>query len=99
VLHLCRANAAVEGRLANYPNAFSIILPGIQNVGFLARAAAEGENDTLNKRFGRWSGSPEGNKGSQFVLDGWLIVLSCVLLDCGWSSQTFTGQPRRSLYP
>jgi hypothetical protein len=69
-----RANTAVEGRLANFPNAFSIVLPGISNIGTLARSVAEDQSETFNRRFGRWSGSPEGDKGGLFVFDNWLMA-------------------------
>lgn len=55
----CRANNAVEGRLAEYPNAFSIAIPGITNVGYLARVQDTADSDTY-KKFDRWSTTPEG---------------------------------------
>jgi hypothetical protein len=55
-----RANAVVEGRLANYPNAFSVVLPGLSNIGTVARSTTEEQNEIYRRRFSRWSGSPEG---------------------------------------
>jgi len=49
------ANAILDGELRKYPNAFSIMIPGISNVGYLARS----EGDAEHSRLDSWSITPE----------------------------------------
>ena len=44
------ANAFLEGELRKYQNAFSLMIPGISNVGHLARSAGEAERPQLDSR-------------------------------------------------
>ena len=45
------ANALLDGELRKYPNAFSLMIPGISNVGYLARSIG----DTEHFRLDSWS--------------------------------------------
>lgn len=50
------ANAILDGELRKYPNAFSIMIPGISNVGYLARS----EGDAEHSRLDSWSITSDG---------------------------------------
>lgn len=45
------ANAILDGELRKYPNTFSLMIPGISNVGYLARSLG----DTEHSRLDSWS--------------------------------------------
>ena len=42
------ANALLDGELRKYPNAFSLMIPGISNVGHLARSVGDAEHSRLD---------------------------------------------------
>lgn len=46
----------LDGTLAQYPNAFSVILPGISLLGYLDRVQSDGAHNHLD----RWSLTPDG---------------------------------------
>lgn len=52
------ANMILDGELKKYPNAFSIMIPGISNVGYLARS----EGDAEHSRLDSWSITSDGEK-------------------------------------
>ena len=52
------ANTVLDGELHKYPNAFSIMIPGISNIGYLARS----EGDTEHSRLDSWSITPESKR-------------------------------------
>jgi SAM-dependent methyltransferase len=49
------ANALLDGELRKYPNAFSLMIPGISNVGYLARSGGDAEHSRLDS----WSITPD----------------------------------------
>lgn len=75
------ANTLLDGELRKYPNAFSLMIPGISGVGFLARSAG----DTEHSRLDSWSIRPD-SKRTELVQRPTLITLllsaSCVYQ--GW---------------
>jgi hypothetical protein len=52
-----RANSLVDGYLEKYRNAFSLIVPGIKQLGYYARIS----EDMTPKKLSALSISPEGN--------------------------------------
>ena len=71
------ANALLDGELYKYPNAFSLMIPGISGVGYLARSAG----DTEHSRLDSWSITPD-SKRTVWIERGALIMVhfsaSCV---------------------
>ena len=76
------ANALLDGELHKYPNAFSLMIPGISGVGYLARSAG----DTEHSRLDSWSIAPD-SKRAAWVERGALIIVppSASCLHQGWS--------------
>jgi hypothetical protein len=52
------ANAILDGELKKYPNTFSIMIPGISNVGYLARSEGNAEHSRLDS----WSVTSDGER-------------------------------------
>ena len=52
------ANAILDGELKKYSNAFSIMIPGISNLGYLARS----EGDAEHSRLDSWSITSDGER-------------------------------------
>ena len=52
------ANAILDGELHKYPNAFSLMIPGISGIGYLARSAGDIEHSRLDS----WSITPNGKR-------------------------------------
>lgn len=76
------ANVLLDGELSKYPNAFSIMIPGISGVGYLARSAG----DTEHSRLDSWSITPDSKRTAWVERDALIIVpfsASCVYQ--GWS--------------
>jgi len=65
------ANALLDGELYKYPNAFSLMIPGISGIGYLARSAG----DTEHSRLDSWSITPD-SKRTVWVQRGVLITVS-----------------------
>ena len=49
------ANTILDGELRKYPNTFSLMIPGILNIGYLARS----EGDAEHSRLDSWSITPD----------------------------------------
>ena len=49
------ANVILDGELRKYPNAFSLMIPGISNIGYLARS----EGDAEHSRLDSWCITPD----------------------------------------
>ena len=76
------ANALLDGELHKYPNAFSLMIPGILGVGYLARSAG----DTEHSRLDSWSITPDSKRTAWVERDVLIIVpLSASCVYQGWS--------------
>ena len=64
------ANAILDGELKKYPNAFSIMIPGISNVGYLSRS----EGDAEHTRLDSWSVTSDG--GRMFLTRRNMLIFS-----------------------
>ena len=49
------ANAILDGEFRKYPNTFSLMVPGLSGVGYLARSAGDAEHSRLDS----WSITPD----------------------------------------
>ena len=52
------ANTLLDGELRKYPNAFSLMIPGISDVGYLARSMGTAEHSRLDS----WSISSDSKR-------------------------------------
>jgi len=68
------ANTILDGELHKHPNAFSLMIPGISNVGYLARS----EGDAEHSRLDSWSITPD-SKQTTLIQRYSLIVVSSAL--------------------
>jgi hypothetical protein len=57
IFQLIRSHNLVDGILENYENAFSIILPGVTQIGVLARADG---NSVAAMNLREWALTPDG---------------------------------------
>ena len=65
------ANTILDGEFRKYPNAFSLMIPGISNIGYLARS----EGDAEHSRLDSWSIAPD-SKQAVLIRRVALIVVS-----------------------
>jgi len=65
------ANVILDGELRKYPNAFSLMIPGISNVGYLARS----EGDAEHSRLDSWCITPDGKRTALVQRAALMIVL------------------------
>ena len=70
------ANLILDGELKKHPNAFSIMIPGISNVGYLARS----EGDAEHSRLDSWSITSDG--WNTFSVRRSVLIPSLVLFAC-----------------
>lgn len=87
------ANTILDGELKKYPNAFSIMIPGISNIGYLARS----EGDAEHSRLDSWSITSDGER--TFSDQRGALMFSPVLFACIEDGlQLLAAGTRRSMY-
>jgi hypothetical protein len=74
------ANAILDGELRKYPNAFSLMIPGISGVGYLARS----EGDAEHSRLDSWSITPDSKWTALIQRAVIMTVLSAFFVYQGW---------------
>jgi hypothetical protein len=71
------ANVILDGELKKYPNAFSIMIPGISNIGYLSRS----EGDAEHSRLDSWSITSDGERTfltRRSVLMFYPVLFACI---------------------
>jgi hypothetical protein len=89
------ANAILDGELKRYPNAFSVMIPGISNVGYLARS----EGDAEHSRLDSWSITSDGGRMFFGLEECANVIPSGVCVHQGWSSPPRHGKEVFDVYP
>lgn len=89
------ANAILDGELKKYPNAFSIMIPGISNVGYLARS----EGDAEHSRLDSWSITSDGGENFIDPKEPTNVFPRGLREYQGWSSPPRLGKEVLDVYP
>ena len=74
------ANAILDGELRKYPNAFSLMIPGISNIGYLARS----EGDAEHSRLDSWSITSDSKRTALIQRATPMTVFSAFFMYQGW---------------
>ena len=88
------ANTILDGELRKYPNAFSLMIPGISNIGYLARS----EGDAEHSRLDSWSITSDSKRTALIQRVALMTVFSAFFVYQGWSPTPRRGNEVLDVY-
>ena len=89
------ANTILDGELHKYPNAFSLMIPGISNIGYLARS----EGDAEHTRLDSWSITSDSEQTSSAQKGALIMAFSAFRVYKGWSPTPRCGNEVLDVHP